>query len=78
MGALAGAAGGGGGSIQGGDAGSKLSSSASATSGTGAKNFNIGGNPNVAVGLGALTKSPILIAVIVAAVIAYMHFRKKS
>jgi len=75
--ALAGGAGGGGGSIQGGDASSKLQSSATGTSGTGAKNLNIGGNPNVAVGLNALTKSPLTIVVAVGVVLLYLHWKGK-
>ena len=75
MAAAAGMAGGGG--ISGGDAGSKLSSSASASSGTGTKNINIGGNPNVAVGLSALSKSPMLVVGVVAAVVLVWYLRRK-
>lgn len=75
MAAAAGAAGGGG--ISGGDAGSKLSSSASASSGTGSKNLNIGGNPNVAVGLNALAKSPMLIVAVVAAIGVIWYLKRK-
>lgn len=74
--ALAGGAGGGGG-ISGGDASSKLQSSATGTSGTGQKNINIGGNPNVAVGIAALAKSPLLVVGVVGAIFLYLHFKGK-